>query len=477
MTQAELQNNKVYRNIWSMISRKDTRGEVIDEDVLSFLPSYDSDLLKYSRLYQGENMRVDEIQRELDRDSEASSPYMLTGGYQSTEYEKRSYSPKFSPTPYSGGFDGGSEVSLYGQFYPDDSISRNLLYQRLAVAKKQSQQSKKASELILDGRVWLVEPFGVASKSVFARFKYRLISGGVTLLINEGDTPEAPTVRIIYGYDALFGKDFKTVHDEIIAHLQKLGFRLNEEKLSRVDLQVTMATPYQLVNYAFQNDCIVSRLRRWSNYSQGEHCNQQLETLRGGQDLQICIYDKFRECQATGNMEKLEDCLRASRQDTFHLTRVEYRLKRRVLNAMNIDTVADLYACMPDLIEFLTSAWFRILNEPKIRGHENEQQISGFWQEVQNAFRQIFCNGRLGDSSKVTINSIRVIDKHKLTRQGMGCLVTAVASCTFRQSELTQEEFYVAITTIIRAHLPDFYQSYQNKRHEIRVIRDKVLRE
>lgn len=477
MTTAELQKNKVYQNIWSMISRQDSRGDVIDEDVLSFLPSYDSDLLMYSKLYQGENLRIDEIQRELDRDSEASSPSMLTGAYQSTENGKLPDSPKFSPTPYSGGFDGGAEISLYGEFFPSDSIARNSFYQKLAVAKKQSLTQKTPSEIILDNRVWLVEPYGVASKSVFARFKYRIISGGVTLLINEGDTPEAPTVRIIYGYDALFGKDFKTVHDEIIAHLQKLGFSVSEEKLSRVDMQVTIATPFQLIDYAFQNDCIVSRLRRWSNYSQGEHCNQQLETLRGGQDLQICIYDKFRECQATGNMEKLEDCLRASGQDTFHLTRVEYRLKRRVLNAMKIDTVNDLYACMPDLIEFLTSAWFRILNEPKIRGHEKDQQVSGFWQEVQNAFRSVFCNGRTGDSSKVTINSIRIVDKHKLTRQGMGCLVSAVASATFRTSELTQSEFYIAITTIVKAHLSDFYQSYLNKRQEIRVIREKVLRE
>lgn len=477
MTTVELQKNKVYQNIWSMISRQDQRGEVIDEDILSFLPSYDSDLLRYSRLYEGENMRIDEIQAELDRDSESSAPYMLTGAYQSTDDKQTSDSPKFTPTPFSGGFDGGSEISLYGEFFPNDSTLRNDFYQKLAVAKKQSLTQKSPAEVILENRVWLVEPYGVASKSVFARFKFQLKSAGVTLLINEGETREAPTIRIIYGYDALFGKDFKTVHDDLIRHLKSIGFTLDQEKLSRVDLQVTLATPFQLINYAFQNDCIVSRLRRWSNYSQGEHCNQQLETLRGGQDLQICIYDKFRECQSSGNMEKLEDCLRASGQDTFHLTRVEYRLKRRVLNAMKIDTVDDLYSCMPDLIEFLTSAWFRILNEPKIRGHENDQQVSGFWQEVQSAFRSVFCEGKKGDSSKVTINSIRIIDKHKLTRQGMGCLVSAVASATFRNSELDEREFYIAITTIIRAHLPEFYESYLIKRNEIRTIRDKVLRE
>ncbi len=34
--------------------------------------------------------------------------------------------------------------------------------------------------------------------------------------------------------------------------------------------------------------------------------------------------------------------------------------------------------------------WFRILNEPKIRGHENAQEVLPTWREVQQLFARYF---------------------------------------------------------------------------------------
>ena len=470
-----LQENKVYQNIWRMIATKDSRGEVLSDDVLECLPAYDSDIIRYSRLYSGENMRIDEIESALRRDSDDSAPLKLTGGYQSTKTTTTNvHVVDGCPIPFSGGFDGGTEISLYGDFFPDSKTSRDLFFDKLDCAKTRARRDAESCAVDLNGRLFLVEPYGVASKSYFGRFKYILKSGGVTLLVNDVVADEAPCVRILYGYDALFNNDLCTVHNETIETLKRSGFVLKEEKLSRVDLQCTLNTPYKLVEYAFANDCVVSRVRKWSQYSSVSNEHLNIGTIRGGQDLQICIYDKQAECQATGNMEKFENCLRASGQDTFHLTRVEYRLRRRVLNAMRIDTVDDLYASLTDLIEFLTGSWFRILNEPKKRGHENDQLLSGFWQCVQVAFREVFCNGKRGNSENITINKIRLIDKQKLTRQGMGCLIQAVASATFRQEELDPKEFLMCITTVIQSRLPEFYDSYKRKREQIKIVRDRV---
>lgn len=494
-------DNTVYRNIWERISVKDQRGEAMPEDLLECLPAENTDIIRYANLYSGDRFRMDEIQLELERefafgaddraplaDKDRNSgpqavpntnpPLQLTGVYQSTSYTTENIPVNVSdgcPIPYSGGFDGGTEISLYGDFYPDDNEKRVELFARLDYCKKKSRQDKNQAPINLDGRIWLVEPYGVGSKSFFGRFKYILKSGGVTLTINEEFQKDVPIVRIIYGYDALFGKDLKTEHNELLRILKNIGLMINEEKISRVDLQVTLNTPFKLVEYAYQNDCIISRVRKWSHYAENQNDTLNLGTIRGGQDLQICIYDKQAECQATGNMEKFENCLRASGQETLDLTRVEYRIRRRVLNAMRIDTVDDLYKALPDLIEFLTGAWFRILNEPKIRGHENEQELSGFWKMVQCAFRDVFCEGKRGNSAKITINKIRVVNAHKLTRQGMGCLVQAVASATFRYAELDPTEFMLCITTILKSNLNEFYESYQQKRKMLKILRTKDI--
>jgi hypothetical protein len=88
----------------------------------------------------------------------------------------------------------------------------------------------------------------------------------------------------------------------------------------------------------------------------------------------------------------------------------------------------DLQQIEPALVEWLTTKWFRILDAPKIRGHENTQRVHPVWQEVQEAFRAWF-PGINGVRREVQPNRKRRIscESTPLIKQAGGCLATAIA--------------------------------------------------
>ncbi|GHT25071.1 hypothetical protein FACS189419_10030 [Planctomycetales bacterium] len=57
--------------------------------------------------------------------------------------------------------------------------------------------------------------------------------------------------------------------------------------------------------------------------------------------------------------------------DGLLLTRIEFRLGRDALKHLRIDTIADLEEKESSLAEWLPRNWFRLLEEPAVRGHEN----------------------------------------------------------------------------------------------------------
>lgn len=398
------------------------------------------------------------------------APNMLIGGLQSNSEEK------IESCAFSGGFDGGSEISLFGSWSPQDEERKSAIFAALRAAKERARRygAGANSALPLGGRVWVVQATGASSKNQFNRFPYRLISGGVTLLISDNLNKGFPSVRLVYGYEALVGRRFLDVHSEVIRVLKSAGFVVENEVVSRIDLQVTLDLPFELVADSFAEGRIVSRLRKWTRFDRQGAAGLNMGTLTGGHDLQICIYDKFRECIDKRNDDKLEDLYNLCDVVSTTFLRVEFRLRRSALRSMGFSSLKSIYNRLPDLIQFLTADWFRILKDQKVRGRENKQEIAPFWKRVQHCFQTVFSGGQK-PKEVIKMRSKKRLSKKALVRQGLGCLVKALACATYQDEKpLTYEEFICTFKTLFDTKSEKFYKDYLDQYGDLRFMREKM---
>ena len=403
-------------------------------------------------------------------------PDVLTGGAQSNSSDLELSPDDILSCKYSGGFDGGCEVSYFGTFYPSSQERRAALFESLRSAKTRAQENGPGvkSSITFGSRVWVVQETGVRSKNQFNVFKYRLVSGGLTLLISDNDAEELPAARVVFGYESLEGHDFFEVSKEVRRELLSIGFKFDREVVSRVDLQVTLDLPFDLVGRAFAEGRIVSRVRKWSRYDRPASNGLVLGTLTGGQDLQICIYDKFRECVDKKQDDKLDFLYNASGQDSTNFLRVEFRLRRPALRAMDIDSVDDLNDRLSDVVDFLTSKWFRIVKDSKVRGRENKQELDVFWRRVQECFSAVFVRDR-EKKEPIKMRKRKSFDARALTRQGLGCLVKSIANATFKDAvPLSEEEFKNVFLRVFDCNLPSMYEDYKETYYNLKLMRDAV---
>lgn len=90
-----------------------------------------------------------------------------------------------------------------------------------------------------------------------------------------------------------------------------------------------------------------------------------------------------------------------------------------------IDSVADLQQKELSLVAYLTEEWFRILESPKVRGHENHQAVHPVWQEVQELFRACFSGAECEqqDIERRRCNVLKCTGE-ALVKQALGCIST-----------------------------------------------------
>lgn len=413
-----------------------------------------------------------------------SAPPTLAEGLQSNSFSnasrpaRRNARPDLSEAPanmpnFYGGFDGGCEVSYYGEWFGGNIFEKNEFFDELAAHKSRAADAcDRADEVpeivLLNGDPWIMSPSGASGR---VRFRFRLLRGGVTLLIHNNPGDRFPGVRARFGYESLFGRDLFVVNAEIRALLEAIGFEVRKETLSRVDMQVTLATPFDWVAKAFNEGRIVARVRQWSRWERNTDDGLTLQSLRGGSALQVAIYDKFRECLDKRDEQKLND-LSSLMEDAadFGLTRIEFRFKREALNYFDLNTVADFAERLPDVVDYVTRRWFRILKTPKVRGRENKQEIANEWEWVQFAFESAFCNGRKS-SVPLVRDRTKVLERKLIMKQACGCITSAIAFDRERPA-MTYEEYRDFVLELITDEMPELYAGYLKKRadYELRVL-------
>jgi hypothetical protein len=337
--------------------------------------------------------------------------------------------PEVSVTslPILGGYDGGVEVGFEGQW---DSQKFTALLAILESAKQQASEQSQPVCTTIDGVSVMVNHSGV---NAGMHYKYQLTFDGVKFFIHSNPPKGRQGVRIRYSATALIGRSLFALHNAVLGFLETLGFTVTEEKISRVDMQVMLFCKTSELVLPILNGCGVAKAKKYK--IQGEGKRLESYTLGKANRLQICIYDKRSEMDHMLKSDPVKwelmyrRCLGAeSLCDERPLTRVEFRLWRDSLRAMNINTVKDLQERETFLAEWLTSNWFRILEKQKVRGHENTAAIHPRWLEVQEAFRKWFPG--IGDDNKpvewVKEESVSC-DPIALEKQGIGCFASAYA--------------------------------------------------
>ncbi len=392
-----------------------------------------------------------------------SSPHMLTGGAISNPAPDALFE-----TPgnfqFLGGFDGGSEETFKGVWFDGDTFERECFYSELTEIKRRAKKALKNSNALplycnIGGRKWLMHPKGVTSKGSPVVYRYYLTSNGVSLLINALQTDSQPDVKIVYGYESLVHSDLETEHNKIVTCLATAGFVITQEKLGRVDLQITANVNFDEFAAAFRSGRVVTRVRKPAFYTENSAGGLRLTSFRGGCDLQVAIYDKMLECLEKKNEKKLDD-LSSIIDERRQLTRVEFRFRRPALKRFGLETVQDFVDHLPAIIEYLTVKWFRVLSSDKVRGRENKQACSDVWKHYQDAFQEVFCKGLLSDQ-RLTVRQYKTIDTRALVLQGLGCLSTELA---IMENELTEDEFRQELIDAIDKRFRLMYRQYKIKR-------------
>ena len=91
--------------------------------------------------------------------------------------------------------------------------------------------------MTLDNLTFAVNPHGANNG---AHYKYVIEGSGIKIYIHANPKGPIQGVRIRYGFEALAGRDLFNVHANTLDWLKGIGFAVQKETVSRVDLQVML---------------------------------------------------------------------------------------------------------------------------------------------------------------------------------------------------------------------------------------------
>ncbi len=377
-----------------------------------------------------------------------------------------------------GGYDGGVEIGVHGEWNDRDFTA---ILDQLEHARKMAESDKCDRDecyVTIGDRVFLVEPVGC---KIGVYYRYIFTGQGVRFYLHHSPSERFQPVRLRYNHDALVGRDLFEVHETTREWLEEIGFHVTKETLSRVDMQVTLQRATADFMNLIARGHAVRKTRKCDIHMNGP----QVQTYTSGKTTQICIYDKREELCDGGDEIKMrlvvkhllgldmpeESCMINAPLFLFeHLTRVEFRLRRSRLREMGIDSVADLKEKELSLIAFMTEEWFRILDEPKVRGHENTQEVHEIWQEVQQLFRRYFPgdDAKRSEIKRGRDNGIRCTGD-ALRQQACGCLASYLAIT--QGSKISEKDTAAILKELLESNVAELTQQARERAKELEVTR------
>ena len=369
-----------------------------------------------------------------------------------------------------GGFDGGVEVGFEVKW---DKEQFTEILKVLAEGRQQAEGNDEKIPVYLSvgDRPFVIKPAGA---KVGLYYKFVLEGCGIKVYIHHDPPKGRQGVRVRYQFESLIRFDLYPLHVRLCEWLESLGLIIVKETLSRVDVQVMTLRKTQDYLKLIVNDHAVSRAQKDVFYRK----YKRLETYTVGSDIELCIYDKLSELAEKGNVEKVALMKKyvfdyaGDVGDVCDVTRIEFRLRRDALRSLKINTIDDLHRKETGLVEWLTSHWFRLLDKPKIRGHENTATIHPLWLEVQGLFKQYFPGlDKKRDPVEWSRDVSVKCNPDALKKQAFGCLSSAIALQHGLQDN--QEDLRTILNELLDVYESRIYNRV-NERAVERYVRDGV---
>ena len=300
----------------------------------------------------------------------------------------------------------------------------------------------------LDGKQFIVYPNGAGGGVTYS---YIFEGDGVKYYVHSDPKKHIQPMRMVYNAEGLIGRDIFHKHfDEVLPFIDSLGFTVTQEKLSRVDLQVMLYRDVEEFMSTVNKRWVVCTSRKYS--FDGDGFNKCAQTFTLGREIQICVYDKGSELFSTMRTNPVKWALMIENcfgweflESDIPVTRVEFRLRRSVLQSMGIDSMQDLLESEAGLARYCCCSWFRLLKEPKKKGHTHEQEVSDFWCEVQEAFEKWFpgVDGHRREVKRSYDRSLNSADDDGLLLQGAGCFASYIARKVGEMSSVAEAVSYI----------------------------------
>lgn len=273
-----------------------------------------------------------------------------------------------------------------------------------------------------------------------SHFEFVLSFRGITVLLANRTRY---TETIANGWAVLEGRDCLLVGsrpglEAVRALIRLLGGRIEQEKLTRVDLTLDVAgLPFDELVRPFESEQYITTARKRSMHADGGHMTG---VAVGQSPCRLVMYDKRREVlhKADGELLAALAQRRWGGSVPDHAIRVEFSVRRRVLLDNGISSPDDYLRLRGSLAQKLTGEFFRMTDGPVDREnkHQSRAAVLPLWADIQRAFRD-WAGEPTGELAPLDLSNV---DASRLAKQAIGCI---------RRAALIQREAIESIDDLI----------------------------
>ena len=351
-----------------------------------------------------------------------------------TKYRTEEFPPGW------GGYDGGCEASLLGVW---NAGKFGPLLERLEVCRQCADDGETLGAFTdFGGFVWAVRATG--AKVGPWKYKYVLESHGLKLYIHSNPRNGIPGVQVRFGFECLCRTNLFDAAATLETCLEREGYHVEEEKISRVDTQILLPVEVSDFLQVMRGKRVVTRCRGTCHMISNMRTGNVETLLLGSENVELCIYDKRAQLLTADAVyyDTFREHILRGEEIPDRLTRVEFRFKRAYLKRYGISTFDDLRNSISALLEIVSSDWFRILSRDKVRGSEKEIEDCALWRRVRSAFRFYFSEHSFTSRDAADLRastpprSCPQVDK--LVKQALGCLSTAASVVVGKITDVAQ---------------------------------------
>ncbi|HNZ89363.1 MAG TPA: hypothetical protein PKI74_06165 [Candidatus Cloacimonas acidaminovorans] len=169
----------------------------------------------------------------------------------------------------------------------------------------------------------------------------------------------------------------KELIELVTSDIEAFGGTVSQHKISRCDLYADFRIPCGL-SLEFLKSYMVGKADKTSHFMDGD----KLETFYCGSKsspIELRLYNKSLEIKKDGSEERW--LLVWFTDDPENVWRIEFQIRRSVLNQNRINFISDLNSKKADLWKYMTGEWFSLRNLDN--KNQSRRTIHPFWEKVQ----------------------------------------------------------------------------------------------